>query len=50
MDFVFCQIRTGGYKMRLDEHIPLSHGVVGQETCGAGFAYAMRSIRDMIRL
>jgi maltose-6'-phosphate glucosidase len=52
VDFVFCQIRTGGYKMRLlDEHIPLSHGVVGQETCGAGgFAYAMRSIRDMIEV
>lgn len=50
IDYVFCQIRTGGYKMRLlDEHIPLSHGVVGQETCGAGgFAYGMRSIKDMI--
>lgn len=52
VDFVFCQIRTGGYKMRLlDEHIPLSHGVVGQETCGAGgFAYGMRSIKDMIEI
>ncbi|WP_202595299.1 6-phospho-alpha-glucosidase [Phytobacter massiliensis] len=31
--------------------IPLSLGVIGQETCGAGgFAYGMRSIRDMIAL
>ena len=52
VDYVFCQIRTGGYKMRLlDEHIPLSHGVIGQETCGAGgFAYGMRSIKDMIEI
>lgn len=50
VDFVFCQIRTGGFAMRkLDEQIPLAHGVVGQETCGAGgFAYGMRSIPDMI--
>ena len=52
MDYVFCQMRTGGYKMReQDEKIPLSEGVVGQETCGpGGFAYGMRSIRDMVEL
>lgn len=52
MDFVFCQIRTGGYEMReKDEKIPLSFGVIGQETCGpGGFAYGIRSIRDMIEL
>ena len=52
VDFVFCQIRTGGFAMRkLDEQIPLAHGVVGQETCGAGgFAYGMRSIPDMIEI
>jgi maltose-6'-phosphate glucosidase len=52
MDFIFCQIRTGGFPMReLDEKIPLENGVIGQETCGAGgFAYGMRSIRDMIQL
>ena len=34
-DFVFCQIRTGGYPMReKDEKIPLSLGAIGQETCG----------------
>ena len=52
VDFVFCQIRTGGFDMRLmDEQIPLAHGVVGQETCGAGgFAYGLRSIPDMIQI
>lgn len=52
LDFVFCQMRTGGYAMReQDEKIPLSLGVIGQETCGAGgFAYGMRSIRDMVQL
>lgn len=51
IDFVFCQIRTGGLKMReKDEKIPLSHQVIGQETCGpGGFAYGIRSIRDMIQ-
>ena len=51
VDFVFMQMRTGGYKMReLDEKIPLSLGVLGQETCGpGGFAYGLRSIRDMIK-
>ncbi|HHU24997.1 MAG: 6-phospho-alpha-glucosidase [Bacilli bacterium] len=52
IDFVFCQIRTGGFKMReLDEKIPLRNNVIGQETCGpGGFAYGLRSIRDMIDL
>lgn len=51
IDFVFCQIRTGGLKMReKDEKIPLSHQVIGQETCGpGGFAYGIRSIKDMIQ-
>lgn len=49
VDFVFCQMRTGGYTMReKDEKIPLNLGLIGQETCGAGgFAYGLRSIRDM---
>lgn len=52
VDFVFCQMRTGGYTMReKDEKIPMEFGVIGQETCGpGGFAYGMRSIRDMIQL
>lgn len=52
IDFVFCQIRTGGFKMReLDEKIPLKNNVIGQETCGpGGFAYGLRSIKEMIEL
>ena len=35
----------------LDEKIPLRNNVIGQETCGpGGFAYGLRSIRDMIDL
>lgn len=51
-DFFFIQIRTGGLAMRKqDEQIPLAHGCVGQETCGAGgMAYGLRSIGDMINL
>ncbi len=51
VDFVFMQMRTGGYEMReKDEKIPLSMGLIGQETCGAGgFAYGLRSTRDMIK-
>ncbi|GAA0360281.1 6-phospho-alpha-glucosidase [Alkalibacterium iburiense] len=52
VDFVFCQMRTGGFNMReKDEKTPLSLGVIGQETCGAGgFAYGLRSIRDMVEM
>lgn len=52
VDFVFCQMRTGGYPMReKDEHIPLSMGIIGQETCGpGGFAYGIRSIKDMVEM
>ncbi len=52
VDFVFCQMRTGGYPMReKDEKIPLSMGLIGQETCGAGgFAYGLRSMRDMVEM
>jgi maltose-6'-phosphate glucosidase len=51
-DFVFVQIRTGGLEMRkTDEEIPLSYGIVGQETCGpGGMAYGIRSLKDMIEL
>lgn len=50
MDFIFMQMRAGGLKMRReDEHIPLSMGLIGQETCGAGgMAYGLRSCVDMI--
>ncbi|HHX69535.1 MAG: 6-phospho-alpha-glucosidase [Miniphocaeibacter sp.] len=51
MDFVFMQMRSGGLPMRAkDEHIPLSMGLIGQETCGAGgMAYGLRSCVDMIK-
>src|SRR5699024_10469881 len=36
-DFVSTQIRVGGLEARSkDERIPLSHGLIGQETNGAG--------------
>lgn len=52
MDFAFVQIRPGGLKMREhDEKIPLSNGVIGQETCGpGGFAYGIRSVLAMKEL
>lgn len=51
MDFVFMQMRVGGLPMReQDEKIPLSMGLIGQETCGAGgFAYGLRSTKEMIK-
>ena len=52
VDYVFCQMRTGGYEMReKDEKIPLKYGVIGQETCGpGGIAYGMRSIGGVLEL
>ncbi|MGH2555560.1 MAG: 6-phospho-beta-glucosidase [Actinomycetota bacterium] len=49
-DFVLTAIRVGGFEARrLDESIPLSHGVVGQETVGpGGFALAARNIPALI--
>ncbi len=45
-DFIFSAIRVGGTGGRaLDEQISLSHGVIGQETVGAGgISYALRGI------
>ncbi|MBD2843993.1 6-phospho-beta-glucosidase [Paenibacillus sp. IB182496] len=45
-DFVSTQIRVGGLDARSrDEKIPLAHGLIGQETTGAGgFAKALRTI------
>lgn len=52
VDFCMAHIRVGLYAMReQDEKIPLSHGVVGQETCGAGgIAYGMRSIGGVLEV
>lgn len=45
-DFVITTIRVGGEQSRVtDERIALKHGILGQETTGAGgFAMALRSI------
>lgn len=45
-DFVITTVRPGGVDGRIaDENIAISHGVLGQETTGAGgFAMALRSI------
>ncbi len=45
-DFIFSAIRVGGLAGReLDEKIPRAHGLVGQETVGAGgISYALRTI------
>jgi maltose-6'-phosphate glucosidase len=52
VDFVMAHIRVGGLSMReKDEKIPLTYGVVGQETCGpGGMAYGMRSIPGVVEL
>jgi 6-phospho-beta-glucosidase len=48
-DAVLTSYRPGGFEARvLDERIPLSHGVIGQETQGpGGFFMALRSIHVM---
>ncbi|HEY3682030.1 MAG TPA: glycoside hydrolase family 4 [Streptosporangiaceae bacterium] len=51
-DFVFTTFRPGGLPARrLDETIPLRHGVVGQETNGpGGFFMACRSVPVLLDL
>lgn len=45
-DVVFSAIRTGGAHARtLDERVALAHGVLGQETVGAGgISYGLRTV------
>lgn len=52
IDVVFVAIRVGGLAGRaLDERIPLRHGVIGQETVGAGgLSYALRTLPVMTQL
>ena len=49
-DYVITSIRVGGIDARIkDETIALAHGLVGQETVGAGgFACAMRNLAEML--
>jgi len=51
-DFILCQIRVGGLAARhLDESIPASMGLVGQETTGpGGFSMALRTIPVMVEI
>jgi 6-phospho-beta-glucosidase len=51
-DFVFVAIRVGGLEGRtVDEGVPLSRGVLGQETIGAGgICFALRTIPAMVEL
>ncbi len=49
-DFVITSIRVGMQDARArDERIALQHGVIGQETTGAGgFSYALRTVPVMV--
>jgi 6-phospho-beta-glucosidase len=49
-DYVITSIRVGGIDARVkDEAVALAHGLVGQETVGAGgFACAMRNLGAML--
>ncbi|MER6052716.1 6-phospho-beta-glucosidase [Streptomyces sp. NPDC001793] len=51
-DFIFSAIRVGGTAGRVrDERIPLSEGVLGQETVGAGgVLYGLRTIPVALRV
>src|SRR5918992_619843 len=51
-DFVFVAIRVGGLEGRtIDEAVPLGHGVLGQETIGAGgICCALRTSPAMVDL
>lgn len=51
-DFVIVQIRVGGNAARInDEKIPLSLGLIGQETTGAGgFMKALRTVPVMLEI
>jgi 6-phospho-beta-glucosidase len=51
-DFVLTAFRTGGMQARrLDEKLPLQHGLIGQETVGAGgFFYALRTVPVVVSI
>jgi 6-phospho-beta-glucosidase len=50
-DYIITTIRAGSDRSRVtDERVALRHGVIGQETTGAGgFAMALRSIPALVR-
>lgn len=51
-DFIYTAIRSGGEEGRvIDERVALKHGVIGQETTGAGgFSMALRTIPAMLEI
>jgi 6-phospho-beta-glucosidase len=51
-DFVFSAIRVGQLEGRVvDESVPLSHGILGQETTGpGGICFALRTIPEIVRI
>lgn len=51
-DYVFSAIRVGQLEGRvIDESVPLSHGVLGQETTGpGGICFALRTIPAMVEI
>lgn len=51
-DFVTTQMRVGLLEARIkDERIPLKHGMIGQETCGAGGLFkAFRTIPVLLEI
>ncbi|EST35945.1 hypothetical protein N566_17025 [Streptomycetaceae bacterium MP113-05] len=51
-DFVFSAVRVGGTRGRVhDERVPLTEGVLGQETVGAGgILYALRTVPVAMRI
>ncbi len=50
-DYVITTFRVGGIDSRvIDEHVPLAHSVLGQETTGpGGFAMGLRSIPVLLK-
>ncbi|MEP9381517.1 6-phospho-beta-glucosidase [Nocardioides sp. KR10-350] len=51
-DFVFSAIRVGGLAGRVcDERVAMAHGVIGQETTGAGgVCYGLRTVPTAVRV
>ncbi|MGK2310342.1 6-phospho-beta-glucosidase [Cutibacterium sp. V947] len=51
-DFVFSAIRVGGLEGRCcDERVALGHGLLGQETTGAGgLVYGLRTLPEAMRI
>ena len=51
-DVIFCAIRAGGLESRIvDETVPLTEGVLGQETVGpGGICFALRTVPELLEI